>query len=211
MKASEIDKVRSMYEATADSYSEMMDKEIDLPVYADLFGRLQSQIEGIPGAILDTACGSGHMLALFRARYDSQRTLIGVDLSPRMVAIAAKRLGQKASVLVGDMRLLPGIDSNSVAAVLNFFALHHLDVEGVRASMVEWFRLLAPGGHLFLATWEGSGTIDYGEASDIIALRYTSKELSEIAEDAGFIITRSVVEPVDEFPMKAIYLDCKTN
>jgi len=198
-----------MYEDTADSYSEMMDKEIDLPVYANILGRLQAQMEGIPGAVLDTACGSGHMLELFRTRYDSQRTLIGADLSPRMVAIAGKRLGKEVSVLVGDMRSLPEIPSNSVAAVLNFFALHHLEKEGVGASMAEWFRLLMPGGRLLVAAWEGEGTIDYGEASDIIALRYTSNELSEIAKKAGFIITRCVVEPVEDFPMQATYLECK--
>jgi len=197
-----------MYEATADSYSEMMDKEIDLPIYADLLGRLQEDIANTPGALLDTACGSGHMLAMFRSRYDLRRSLIGIDLSPRMVAITNKRLSKDDLVMVGDMRSLPRIDSGSIAAVINFFALHHLDVEGIRASMFEWLRVLVPGGRLLVAAWEGSGTIDYGEESDIIALRYTSHELSKIAKTAGFLVTRSVVEPVDDFPMDAVYLEC---
>jgi len=209
MKPSKSNKVREMYEATADSYAEMMDKEIDLPVYADILGRLQKNIAGTPGAVLDTACGSGHMLAMFQSRYDSQRSLIGIDLSPRMVAITKKRLNREDLVLVGDMRSMPGIDSNSIAAVLNFFALHHLDSNGVRVSMFEWFRVLVPGGRLLLATWEGSGKIDYGEESEIIALRHTSMELSKIAKEAGFMVTRCIVEPADDFSMDAIYLECE--
>ena len=208
MKPSSLKKVRNLYEASADSYAEMMDEEIGLPVYKDVLGRLQENIANIPGVLLDTACGSGHMLAMFRSHYDPQRSLIGIDISPRMVAIAKKQLGREGSVMVGDMRSLPGIDSSSVAAVINFFAFHHLDIDDIRASTFEWNRVLVPGGRLLVAAWEGSGTIDYGKESEIVALRYTSNELIEIAKVAGFIVTRCTVESVEDFPMKAIYLEC---
>ncbi len=197
-----------MYEANADSYAEIMDKEINLPVYKDVLGRLQESISNTPGVLLDTACGSGHMLAMFRSQYDSNRSLIGIDISPRMVAISNNRLGEECSVMVGDMRSLPGIDSGSVAAVINFFAIHHLDVDGIHASMLEWNRVLVHKGRLLIAAWEGSGVIDYGEESDIVALRYTSNELIEIAEVTGFIVTQCTVEPVEDFPMDAIYIEC---
>jgi len=209
MKPSSLSDVRDMYEATADSYAEMMDTEIELPIYEELLGRLQDGIATTPGALLDTACGSGHMLAMFRARFDRGRPVVGVDLSPRMVAIANERLGAEGRALVGDMRSLPGIASGSAAAVLNFFAVHHLDSEGVRGSMAEWYRVLVPGGRLLVAAWEGGGRIDYGGESEIIALRYTSKELSEWAEAAGFTISRCVVEPVEGFDMDAVYMDCE--
>ena len=96
----------------------------------------------------------------------------------------------------------------SVAAVINFFVFHHLDIDDIRASMFEWNRVLVPGGYLLVAAWEGSETIDYGKESDIVALRYTSNELIEIAKAAGFIVTRCKVESVEDFPMKAIYLEC---
>lgn len=208
MKPSSLKNVRKMYEVNADSYAEMMDKEIKLPVYKDVLGRLQDNISNTPGMFLDTACGSGHMLAMFRSQYDSSRSLIGIDISPRMVSISKKHLGKEASIMVGDMRALPGIDSSSVAAVINFFALHHLDVDGIRTSMLEWNRVLVHWGRLSIAAWEGSGVIDYGEESDIIAYRYTPNELTNIAEKAGFIVTRCTVEPVEDFPMNAIYLEC---
>ena len=153
MNPSQINKVRKMYEATADSYAEMMDKEIDLPIYGDLLGRLQENIANTSGAVLDTACGTGHMLAMFWSQYDSSRSLIGIDISPRMVAISKKRLGKEASIMVGDMRTLSGINSSSVAAILNFFAIHHLDIDGIHASMIEWKRVLVQKGRLLLAAW----------------------------------------------------------
>ncbi len=197
-----------MYEDSADSYSEMMDNEIKLPVYKEVLGRLHENIANTPGMLLDTACGSGHMLAMFRSLFDSRRSLIGIDISPRMVEISKKRLGKEATTMVGDMRSLPGIDTGSVAAVINFYAIHHLDIDGIRTSMLEWKRVLVPHGRFLVAAWEGSGVIDYGEESDIVALRYTTHKLTNIAEKAGFIVARCTVEPVEDFPMDAIYLEC---
>lgn len=207
MRPSPADEVRKMYEDTAESYAQMMDAEIDLPVYADVLGRLRDRIAHTPGVVVDTACGSGHMLSLYHGRYDQKHTLLGVDLSPRMVSLAKKKLGSNADVTVGDMRDLPSIGSGSCSAVLNFFALHHLDFEAVSRTFCEWYRVLAPGGQLVVATWEGTGAIDYGDEADIVALRYGSDELATWAQEAGFSISRCAVEPVEDFPMDAVYLE----
>ena len=207
MRPSSTDRVRDMYEETADGYAEMMDAEIDLPVYADVLGRLRERIAGAQGALIDTACGSGHMLALYHDRYDAQRPLLGIDLSPRMVVIAQQRLGSGAQVVIGDMRDLSAVDTNTAVAVLNFFALHHLDPEDVCLALREWHRVLRPEGQLLIATWEGAGAIDYGDASDIVALRYSSDELALWTREAGFAVARCVVEPVEGLPMDAIYLE----
>jgi len=207
MKTSPPEKVRELYEESADSYAEMMDAEIELPVYADILGRLVERIVDIPGPVIDTSCGSGHMLSRYRERYDSGRSLIGVDLSPRMVAISSERLGSSAQILHGDMRDLEGIESGSAAGVLSFFAIHHIGPEEVLAAFREWHRVLHSGGQLVVATWEGTGSIDYGEMSDVVALRYTEEEISDWAKKAGFVVDRCVVEPVEEIPMEAIYLE----
>ena len=56
MRPSPTNEVRKMYEETADSYARMMDAEIDLPVCADLLGRLRDRIANTPGTLVDTAC-----------------------------------------------------------------------------------------------------------------------------------------------------------
>jgi ubiquinone/menaquinone biosynthesis C-methylase UbiE len=207
MKPSDAEEVREMYEATADSYAKMMDSEIDLPVYADVLGRLSERIASIPGAVIDTSCGSGHMLAMYRERYDRHHPLLGIDSSPRMVGIAGKRLASRADVVVGDMRDLAAVQDGAAAAVVSFFAVHHLEPAEVCTAFREWYRVLSPGGQLLVAAWEGTGAIDYGGASDIVALRYRSDEIVSWARAAGFTVTRCVVEPVEEMPMDAIYLE----
>ena len=207
MKPSSTDEVRKMYEETADSYAQMMEAEIGLPVYADVLGRLRDRIANTPGAVVDTACGSGHMLSMYHERFDQKHPLLGVDLSPRMVLIAEEKLGSNARVVVGDMRDLSSLESGSSSAVLNFFALHHLDSEDVKAAFREWCRILVPGGQLVVATWEGSGAVDYGDELDLVALRYSCKEIATWALEAGFTITRCAVEPVEDFPMDAVYLE----
>lgn len=207
MKPSSLDEVRRMYEETADSYAQMMDAEINLPIYAEVLGRLRDRIADTAGTVVDTACGSGHMLSLYHQQFDQKHPLLGVDLSPRMVSIAEMKLGSAGRVIVGDMRELPSVESGSSCAVLNFFALHHLDFEGAGAAFKEWSRILAPGGQLVVAAWEGCGAIDYGEKSDIVALRYESSDLKKWAQEAGFRITRCIVEQVEDFPMDAVYLE----
>ena len=100
------------------------------------------------------------------------------------------------------------VESESAAAVLNFFAVHHLDPPDVLLAAGEWRRVLRGGGQLVVAAWEGTGPIDYGDEADIVALRYTSAELASCFEEAGFAVQRCVVEPVEDFPMDAVYLEC---
>ena len=207
MKASSIAEVRELYEDSAESYSKMMDSEIDLPIYADTLGRLADRIADIPGPVIDTSCGSGHMLSRYHDCYDSGRSLVGIDLSPRMVAIASARLGSHAETATGDMRDLGTVEADSTSAVLSFFAIHHADARDVRTALDEWHRVLRPGGQLVVAAWEGTGPIDYGSHSDVVALRYSEDEVVAWAREAGFAVNRCVVEPVEEIPMKAIYLE----
>jgi len=209
MKKSPDKEVRELYEETADSYSEMMDSEIELSIYSDTLSRLAVRIAKIPGTIIDTSCGSGHMLALFHDSYDSSHSLIGVDLSPKMVEIADKRLGTKAKTFVGNMLDLGLVSPSSSAAVISFFAIHHLDPEGVILALKKWHRILINQGQLVLAAWEGEGTIDYGDESDVVAFRFTQDQIKSWVTEAGFLVERCIVESVEEIPMNAIYLEAK--
>jgi ubiquinone/menaquinone biosynthesis C-methylase UbiE len=65
-----------------------------------------------------------------------------------MVTITTKRLGSYAKVYVGDVCNLDVVVSSSSAAVLSFFAIHHLDPENVLKALKEWNRVLHPGDQL---------------------------------------------------------------
>ena len=147
-KTSSTDAVRDMYDTKAGSYSEMMDSEIEDPFYSDTLSRLRSRLDGMSGLLIDAPCGSGHMLSMYHAQYDADRPLLGIDLSPEMVAITKKRLGSAAEVIVGDIRQIDVIESGSAAAVISHFGFHHLDSDGINDCLAEWHRVLMTGGQL---------------------------------------------------------------
>jgi len=206
-KISDSDAVRDMYDAEAESYSKMMDSEMEHPLYADTLGRLKTRVANLAGAIIDAPCGSGHMLSMYHEDYDKVRALYGIDLSPSMVAIAAERLGFAAEFVVGDIRNLEFVPSGSAAALISHFAIHHLDVDGVGDALAEWHRVLQAGGQLVIGAWEGEGAIDYGDDSDISAIMHRADALATMIRECGFSISRNVVEMDNEMMMNAIYIE----
>ena len=206
MSHSSSDEVRDLYEKSADSYNQMMDQEIKLPIYDEVLSSLASKLKTVAGSILDSSCGTGHMLERIRDTYLPGRELIGVDISPRMVEFARNRLGDSATTIEGDMGTMPQLPNDSCAAVLSFFAIHHVDLDGFQRCLGEWRRVLVSGGHLLLAAWEGEGEIDYGEVSDVVARRYREAEVVDAASSAGFRVATHMVKPVDDFDMDAIYV-----
>ena len=207
VETSSLEKVRELYESSAESYAAMMDTEIELPIYSEILSRMALDIAHITGPVVDTSCGSGHMLARYHERHDPTRPLVGVDLSPGMVAISHARLGSRARVLTGDMCNLESLEPNSSAAVISFFAIHHLDPEKVPVALQHWYRILQPGGRLVLAAWEGAGPIDYGDFSEVVALKHPEVQIKNWVETAGFVLNRCVVEFIAEMSMNALYLE----
>jgi len=203
--------VREMYDTTAESYSSMMDTAIDDPMYADILRRLQSRIENIPGMIVDAPCGSGHLLSMYHENYDPERPLLGVDLSPQMVEITQRRLGAAAATAVCDIRQLEMLADRSVAAVISHFGFHHLDLDGVRDACKEWHRVLVHGGQLILGVWEGTGAIDYGEHSDLVAVMHKSGDLQNILADIGFDELMCEIEFDEDMAMDAVYIEASKN
>ncbi|MDB4778004.1 class I SAM-dependent methyltransferase [bacterium] len=206
MSLSSSDEVRDLYEGSADSYNQMMEQEILLPVYHEVLSNLASKLKTVAGSILDSSCGTGHMLERIRDEYLPGRELIGVDISPKMVAFSRNRLGESATVIESDMGKIPQQPNDSCAAVLSFFAIQHVDLEGFQRCLGEWKRVLVSGGHLLIAAWEGDGAVDYGEVSNVVAKRYRESEVVDAANSAGFSVTTHTVKPVEDFDMDAIYV-----
>ncbi len=78
-----------------------------------------------PRALLDLACGDGHLLALL-ADNAPHATLIGIDLSQGELAAARSRLGPRAALVRARAQQLP-LASASVDAVLSHLALMLMD------------------------------------------------------------------------------------
>lgn len=206
MDLSSTNAVRDLYEESASGYEQVMNEEIGLPIYDFVLRDLASRLDTLAGAIVDSSCGPGHMLDRIAREYAPAREIIGVDISPSMIERARKRLGPSAAFIEGDMGSLPQLRDGSCAAVISFYAIHHVDVDSFRQCLLEWHRILAPGGYLLLAAWEGQGPIDYGDASDVIARRYRLSEIVEGIASVGLQVERQSVQDVDDFDMDAVHV-----
>lgn len=102
--------------------------------------------------VVDVGCGNGRNL-IFLAR-EFGMSGYGVDISSAAIA-QAKRLSDKLPITysVGTAGITLPIDSNSQSLVLDMMTSHFLDATGRKHLRDELFRILAPGGYLFMKTF----------------------------------------------------------
>ena len=96
--------------------------------------------------VLDIACGEGygsHMMSNIAAN------VVGVDISPEVIAHARNRYGDKVTFSVGSCTDIP-LSSASFDVVVSFETLEHL--AGHEQMLKEVKRVLRPGGVLILSS-----------------------------------------------------------
>jgi SAM-dependent methyltransferase len=133
--------VRDSYDSAAEAYAQHLSSELDhKPLDRHLLNRFAEETRG-RGLVGDIGCGPGHV-----ARYLHERgvSTVGVDLSPAMIACAA-RMNPGLDFQVGDMRDL-GLPSASLGGLVAFYSIVHFDPSELRSIMRELRRVLAPGG-----------------------------------------------------------------
>ncbi|MFJ8041871.1 class I SAM-dependent methyltransferase [Kitasatospora sp. NPDC096147] len=114
----------------------------DPPRYAAAIARLGP----LDGAFaLDIGCGTGRALPLLRAAVGPGGTVLGMDLTPEMVALAATRPG--ALVTVADCTRLP-LPEATADLLLAAGLLGHLPEPAT--ALREFARVTRPGGRLAL-------------------------------------------------------------
>jgi len=132
------------YRAWAESYDLPGNQLIDLeqPIVREILDGLP------PGTALDAACGTGR-----HAEYLATlgHTVIGVDSSPEMLAVATAKV-PGAEFREGDLHQLPLPDQH-VDVVVCALALTH--VPELAPALTEFVRVLRPGGHLVISDSRG--------------------------------------------------------
>jgi len=97
--------------------------------------------------LLDAGCGTGLTALRIAARYPAC-TMHGIDLSPKMIAVAqrdAEKQGLAADFRVGSITELPYPEGYFDVAITNIM-YHHLDLAEKRQAVAEIARVLRPGG-----------------------------------------------------------------
>ncbi|MFE9370036.1 class I SAM-dependent methyltransferase [Streptomyces sp. NPDC006711] len=99
-------------------------------------------------AVLDAGCGTGRALTPLRTAVGPRGTVIGVDLTPEMIAEAASAgRDQYAALLRADVARLP-LRSASLDVVFGAGLISHLAQPGT--DLRELARVVRPGGRLAL-------------------------------------------------------------
>lgn len=109
---------------------------------------VQDALRARPGErVLDVGCGPGFYVAELAERVGGAGAVVGVDISPAMLAVAARRCEGLANVALheGPATALP-VEDSSFDAALSVQALEF--VEDVDAALAELHRVLRPGGRL---------------------------------------------------------------
>ena len=175
------------YRAWADVYDQPGNGLIDIeqPYVRAILDRLP------PGTALDAACGTGR-----HAEYLASlgHTVIGVDGSPEMLAVArAKVPGGK--FLDGDLRRLPVPDQH-VDVVVCALALTH--VPDLSPVLAEFTRVLRPGGHLVISdsrnTWPIIQALPEGSFGYLPHRNHRTSDYLAAALPLGLLV-RSCQEP----------------
>lgn len=96
--------------------------------------------------VLDVGCGTGTNLMLY---HEAGCNVFGIDLSPAMVEIARKKLGNRADIRLGDASKMPYSD-DSFDLVTAFFILHEMPNRIRPAVISELARVVKHDGRILV-------------------------------------------------------------
>ncbi|GHH95919.1 class I SAM-dependent methyltransferase [Streptomyces capillispiralis] len=116
--------------------------------------------------VLEAGCAGGRLSA--RLADDGARVL-GLDVSPSLVAAARERAGDRAEFRVHDLREpLDFLETGSVDRVVSSLTLHY--VADWVPVLTEFRRVLAPGGRVVISTHHPFDDLELSEGGDYFAV-----------------------------------------
>jgi SAM-dependent methyltransferase len=204
------ERLRASYDVVARRYEDAFADELAAkPADRARLAAFAAAVAGAGGGpVLDLGCGPGQIGAAVAeaparpgaAPEDHGVVVRGIDLSPAMARLAARRLGGAAA---GDLRALP-VRSASVAGVLAYYSFIHLRRAEQAAAWAEVARVLRPGGRALVTAHEGAGTIEVddflGAGVPFVATLLALDELATGAEAAGLEVV--VAQRRDPYPQE---------
>jgi SAM-dependent methyltransferase len=205
------DALRRSYDTVAEEYVRRIAAELeDKPLDRALLDAFAEMVPG-RGTVADVGCGPGHV-----GRYlcDRGLSVIGIDLSPRMVELA-RQLHPDMTFQVGSMLDIPAAD-RSWAGITAFYSIVHLPPESLPVAFREFHRTLLPGGLLLVAFHLGDKQIHedelWGFDVDLDMYFHRREEIESIGERAGFSVVAHLERQPDEaveYPSRRAYILCR--
>jgi ubiquinone/menaquinone biosynthesis C-methylase UbiE len=178
------------------SFPEIYEQELVGPLFRPFAERILDDVAIAPGdRVLDVACGTGIVSRLARERVGETGTVVGVDLSPAMLAVARK-VAPGVDLREGDAASLPLDDDEKFDVAVCHQGLQFVPDKTAAAGQMH--RALAAGGRLAVATWRPDGELPLipelrrvaeQHLGPIVDMRHSFGEtepLESLLMDAGF-------------------------
>lgn len=170
---------KTTFDRQADAYDETRPGAHARALYPHM---LQQIIHIYGREVLDLGCGTGALMEQVLLE-DRTRRLTGLDLSANMLAQAAKRLGGKVRLVVGDSESLP-FENDCFDLVYCNDSFHHYPTP--TRALAEVKRVLKPGGVFLLGDCTAPGwqlaplnlLLRFGGEGDVRI--YSPKELAKL-------------------------------
>lgn len=195
------DRVAAEY--TTRIYGELAHKPLD----RTLLDRLAAEVGNV-GPICDLGCGPGHVA---RYLHDQGAQVLGIDLSPGMVA-EAQRLNPDIPLFQDNMLALQVADE-SWGGIAAFYSILHIPREQVVDALREMKRVLRPNGLLLVAFHRGHETVHADELFEVPVtldfLFFEAAEMEGYMQAAGFEMVEVVERPPYpdvEYQSQRVYL-----
>lgn len=186
-----INETQQGYDIVAEEYVSHIFNELDgKPLDRALLNHFADLIKDA-GTVCDIGCGPGHI-----SRYLHERgvDILGIDLSLGMVE-QARHLNPDIEFKQGDMRALD-ITDETLAGMIAFYSLIHIEREHVTEALQEFKRVLQPQGLLFLAFHMGQETLHveelWGKEISVDFYFFEREEMEGYLQAAGFTIEATI-------------------
>jgi SAM-dependent methyltransferase len=200
--------IRDSYDSAAEAYADHLASELERkPLDRHLLNRFAEATRGL-GLVADLGCGPGQVAKYL---HDQGSTVVGIDLSPNMIACAARR-NPGLDFRVGDMRALALPDA-SLAGVVAFYAIVHVDPRELAPIVAEMRRVLVPGGLALVSFHVGDQVVHvddlFGAAVSLDFRFHDPAIVSGALRGAALpVIEHAEREPYEgaEYPSRRCYL-----
>lgn len=189
---------RTSYDTVAADYAELFrDALADSPLERAMLAGFADLVRaGGAGQVADVGCGSGRVAAHL---HGLGLPVFGIDLSPRMVAVAR----QTYPGLRFEVGSMLGLDlpDGALGGVVTWYSIIHVPQERLPEVFAEFHRVLAPGGHVLLAFQAGDETVHLTEAfGHPVSLELHRRQPDRVADllgRAGLVVRARLLDEPD--------------
>jgi SAM-dependent methyltransferase len=192
------DSVRNAYDTVAADYSELLRTALSAKPFdrAVLVAFAELITAASLGRVADLGCGPGHVTAFL---HGLGLDVFGLDLSPRMVAMA-KRDYPGIRFEVGSIGAL-ALGSGTLGGITAWYSIIHTAPAQLPMAFEEFSRVLVEGGYLALAFQVGGERVHieqgYGHAISLDAYRLDPEDVTELLASAGLLVEARLVRRPD--------------